>query len=222
MISPWRNEKIRQAYERPEIKASLEIVMSVFAVAGLLTLAIRPTLATVATLQKKIEDQSVVDRKLNTKIAQLGRANTDLSTYADRIPDYSVAVTDAHDESGLAKRIEVLARENNVTLNNLSLNAVPLIGEQINLSNKEKGAVKPETEPGGKVASFVVDFDISGGQTAVFGFLSKLESVDRVVLISTIDLKKEEIKSTGTTQAVNNLRAVGKASAYYILGGSSQ
>src|SRR3989338_10775 len=222
MNAPWRNDRIKQVYGRPEIKASLEIIMSIFAVTGLLTLAIRPTLATVATLQKKIEDQSVVDRKLNTKIAQLAKANTDLGTYADRVPDYLAAVTDTHDESGLAKRIELLARENNVTINGLSLNAVPLIGEQINLSGKEGGAGVPETETGGKVASFVVNFYVSGSQAAVFAFLSELENTDRVVLISVVDFKKEEIKSVGTKQGISSLRAIGKANVYYILGEQGQ
>ena len=61
-------------YQRPEIKASVEIILSVFTVAGLLLLAIRPTLATVATLQKKIEDQQVVNRRLEAKISQLVNA----------------------------------------------------------------------------------------------------------------------------------------------------
>jgi hypothetical protein len=44
MIAPWKNDKVRAAYRRPEIRASLEIILSVFTVAFLLLVVIRPTL----------------------------------------------------------------------------------------------------------------------------------------------------------------------------------
>lgn len=207
MNAPWRNEKIRIIYERPVIRASIEIILSVFTVTFLLTLAIRPTLATVAALQKKIVDQTVVDTKLSTKIGQLARASADLGTYADRVAEFSMAVTDTPDESGLAKRFMLIAAENNITVNSLVLNAIPLIGQQIKLADKEKGGVKPPLEKDGKVASFLIDFDTSGTPNDVYTFLAKLEAMDRVVLVSAVDLTKEEV----------NLRVTGKATAYYIL-----
>ncbi len=217
MIAPWRNEKVRIAYERPEIRASVEIILSVFTVVFLLTLAIRPTLATVAVLQKKIEDQTVVDNKLTNKIAQLAKANADLGTYADRLPDYSLAVTDTPDDSGLIKRIAVVARDNSVIVNNLSLNAIPLVGQKINLSDKEKGAVKPPLEKDEKIAHYSFDFDFSGSPSFIYDFLTKLENMDRLVIIVQVALKKEEVKAAGTTLAVNSLRVIGKANAYYML-----
>ncbi len=217
MITPWKNEKIRIVYERPEMKASVEIILSVFTVVGLLTLAIRPTLATVATLQKKIDDQTVVDNKLSTKISQLTKANADLATYANRIPDYSLAVMDHPDESGLAKRIAVIAKDGNLTLGSLNFTAIPLIGQQINLSDKEKGSIKPPLEKDGKIAHYSVEFDATGAPSFIFDFLSKLENMDRITLITTVDLKKEEIKASGTTPAVTDLRVIGKVDAYYVL-----
>ena len=218
MNAPWRNEKIRIVYERPEIRASVEIILSVFTVTFLLTLAIRPTLATVATLQKKIADQVVVDTKLSTKIGQLAKASADLGTYADRISDFSAAVADVPDESGVAKRFSLVANENNVAIQSLALDAIPLIGQKIKLTDKEKGGVMPPLEKDGKVASFSINFDVSGEPTKVIDFLSKIENMDRVVLITAIDLKKEEVKASGTLiDPVNSLRAIGRATAYYIL-----
>lgn len=217
MIAPWRNEKIRMAYKRPEIQASVEIILSVFAVVGLLVLAIRPTLATVATLQKKIEDQTIVDGKLSTKIAQLVKANADLGTYANRISDYSLAVTDTPDNAGPAKRIAAIARENNITVNSLAMSAVPLVGQQINLSDKKQGLNKPPMEKDGKVANYVVSFDVFGTPNLVYDFLTKLENMDRLMLITEITMKKEEIKLAGTATVVDNLRVIGKAETYYVL-----
>lgn len=206
MIAPWKNEKVRLMYQRPEIKASVEIILSVFTVAGLLFLAIRPTLATVAALQKKIEDQQVVSRRLEAKISQLITAKKNLATYADRLADYETAVPDAHDLGSLAKRVEVLAGEQGLAANGLSFSAVPLLGSEINLAN-ERGGGQPTTEFGGKIATFEINFDLSGDPNRIFAFLAALENMDRVAVVSEIDLKKE---------AAAGVKVVGKARGYYV------
>ena len=215
MIAPWKNEKGRLMYQRPEIKASVEIILSVFTVTGLLLLAIRPTLATVAALQKKIEDQQVVSRRLEAKISQLVTAQKNLVAYADRLADYAAAVPDEHDQGSLAKRVEVLARDQGLTVNGLSLSAVPLLGTDINLTDK-KGSGQPTTEFGGKIATFEVSFDLSGDPERIFDFLATLEKMDRVAVIGEIDLKKETL-SGDTKEAIAGVKVVGKARGYYVL-----
>ena len=220
MIAPWKNEKVRAAYQRPEIRASLEIILSVFTVVFMLVLAIRPTLATVATLQKKIEDQTIVDNKLGIKISQLAKANADIGKYVDRIPDYFLAVTDIPDQSGVAKRIELLAKENGLYINSIIFNAIPLVGQQINLSSKEKTAEKPIMEPGGKIAVYEFTFDVSGSSSQIFDFLAKIENLDRILLLTNVILRKEQVKGVVTLgTAVNNIHAIGRGNAYYVLTG---
>ena len=219
MIVPWKNEKVRLMYQRPEIKASVEIILSVFTVTGLLLLAIRPTLATVASLQKKIEDQQVVSRRLEAKIAQLVTAQKNLATYAKRLADYEAAVPDAHDLGSLAKRVEVLARDQGLAVNGLSFSAVPLLGTDINLADK-KGSGKPTTEFDGKIATFEISFDLSGDPNRIFDFLATLEKMDRVAVIGEIDLKRETL-SGDTKEAVVGVKVVGKARGYYVFIGQS-
>lgn len=217
MIAPWKNEKILQAYERPVIRASVEIILSVFTVVLLLLFAIKSTLATVATLQKKIDDQSIVDRRLSTKITQLSKAQTDLNTYAEALPQFATAVPDSADQGGVARRIEVLAREEGLTIDNLSFDNVPILGQLIDLTNKEKGASSPTKTAGGRVASFKINFDVSGSQSQVVSFLSKLENMDRVIVVDSIDMKKVEQKATGVQGKTISIRVVGTGIAYYAL-----
>lgn len=206
MIAPWKNEKVRLIYDRPEVKASIEIILSVFTVAGLLLLAIRPTLATVASLQKKIEDQQIVDRRLEAKISQLIDAQKNMVTYADKIPEYEAAVPDLSDQGLLSKRIEVLAVENGLTINGLIFSSVPLLGQEINLADK-KGRGKPETDSTGKITFFDISFDVSGDMNGVFSFISAIENMDRAVIVSEVNLKKEE----------TSIKVVGRARSYYAL-----
>lgn len=216
MIPPWKNERVKLVYQRPEIKASIEVILSVFTVIFLLFMAVRPTLTIVATLQKKIEDQDSVDRKLSNKITQLIKANEDLSTYSDSLSLFNSAVTDGHAQPGLAKRVEVLAAEEGLLINTLTLEAVPLIGQNINLSDKTRGAVKPSLEAGTKISLFEISFDLRGRQEGLFNFLNKLENLDRAVILKNVEFKREQEKTeTGATS--ETIRMNGKATAYYLL-----
>lgn len=218
MIAPWKNERIKLIYERPEVKASVEIILSVFSVAFLLLFAIRPTLGAIVSLQKKIEDQTVVDTKLTTKITQLTKAQSDLTTYAGKLPQFNLAVSDFHDQGPLAKRVEVLVRESGLSINNLNLGSVPLSGGFVNLSDAEKEKATPPTEPGGKIASFEIDFDLSGSADQVSKFLVDLENIDRVVILEKIDIKREDLRSAGTNNVLTKgVRVLGSATVYYLL-----
>ncbi len=215
MIAPWKDEKVRMMYQRPEIRASVEIILSIFTVLILLFIAIRPTLNIVATLQKKIDDQSVVDKKLSNKISQLIKATADLSTYASNLSLFSLAVTDGSLQGGVAKRIEVLAVASGVSINGLSLDAVPLLGSDIDLSDKTKEK-KPATLTGTSVASFSINFDVSGSQDQLLDFLGKLENLDRVVIINNVSFKKQ-VSKDDKGAVVNTIQLTGKASAYYVI-----
>jgi len=54
-------QKVSLMYKRPEIRASLEVILSVFTITILIFAAIRPTLTNIVSLQKKIEDQEVIN-----------------------------------------------------------------------------------------------------------------------------------------------------------------
>lgn len=219
MRVPWRDERVRQMYRHPEVKASLEIILSVFTVVFLLGVALRPTLSTIAELQKKISDQETVDKKLGQKINQLTKAQADLTTYAAQLPLYTAAVTDEHDQPGLVKRMSLLAQESGLTVNFMTWGAVPLVGAEIELGDKEakkKGGNKPKLEEGTKIAYFEISFDFRGTQTQVFNFLANLEKTDRMVRLKNLDLKREEEKDSVTNQVFRGLRVTGKAIAYYL------
>lgn len=216
MIPVWRDEKVKQIAQRPEIRASIEVILSVFAVLFLLFVAIRPTLAIVATLQKKIEDQNTVDRKLSNKVTQLIKATADMSTYGDKLPLFNQAVTDETARAGLAKRIELLADENNLAVNQFTFTAVPLLGQNIKLSDKTKGGQKPEAEKGSSITSFEVNLDVKGNLDNLMSFISKLENMDRLVMLKSLDFKKEVSKDE-TGQELQTIRLTGKAVVYYRL-----
>ncbi len=180
-------------------------------------MAIRPTLTTVAELQKKIADQELVTRKFDSKITQLVTAQRDLARFASGLPNFDPAVPDNHNQGSLAKRFELLAQENGLSVNNFSFSAVPLLGPDINLTDK-KGSSKPPVEFGGKIALFEVSFDLSGEPNHIFDYLAGMENMDRIAIISDVDFK---IETTGKNLngPGGGVRAAGKARGYYVFGG---
>lgn len=221
MIAPWKNDRVRAAYRRPEIRASLEIILSVFTVVFLLLVVIRPTLTIVAELQKKIIDQDSVDKKLSTKITQLSKARNDLSTFGNQIDLFNKAVPDDNNSSGLAKRLALLVQENNLQTNYLTVGSVPLFGNLINLGNKESKTKGEDPnlvplEKGTNVAKLEVTFDLRGSQTNVLKFLSDIEKLDRLIKLTSVDIKREEEKDSDVTKSFRGVRLIGKGSVYYL------
>ena len=183
-------QKASALYQRPQVKASLEIILSVFTVTLLIFFAIRPTLINVASLQKKIEDQEVVLKKINIKLGQLIRAEQQLSENRDRLQLFSEAVPNSLNYFNISKRVEILARENLV-----NLEAVRLPGSVVSESDvsdlardKAVGIARPDADG---LMTIPVSFSIEGGQPQILGFLRGLENMDMLAVVKSIRIAKQ-------------------------------
>jgi len=190
-------------YQRPQIKASLEIIMSVFAVTLLTLLAIRPTVTNIATLQKKIEDQEVVLKKADVKLAQLIKAEGQLSEYRGQLQFFSDAVPGSFDYFNIAKRIEIVARNNGLTVSTMRLPGSIFYGGSVIeglTADKAKGVVVPDTDG---VTTIGVSFAVSGSQSQVFGFLKEIENMDMLAVIQNINIGKILLTSKQQTSGLD-------------------
>lgn len=201
-------EKAKILYQQPMMSASIELILSVFVVALMMMFAIRPTIATVVELQKKITDLQAVDEKLTSKINSLGTASQTLSTYADKLFLYEKAVPSGHDLDGFSKRVELLAQESGAKISNLTFSSVPLLGNKINLG-KTGGDGQP-IEPGG-IVTVEMTYAVLGGSEQLLTFLQSLERLDRVVYVQDVSIQKQEVKE----KAIGVLKLTGKALIYY-------
>jgi len=198
-------QKIRLAYQKPEIKASVEVILSVFAVAFLLLVAVRPTLATVAELRKKIEDYEIVNKKLSNKISQLTRAEENLKENSANLYLFEKAVPDNFAYANLAKRIEIVAIEEGVVLESLNFSRVDITGEEVTDEKKDKRESFVEGE-------FLLIFSLNGEEVKIVSFLEKIEKLDRVMKLENVSIKKVEDKEL----LGGKLRAIGEITGYYL------
>ncbi len=201
--------KIGMAYERPEIKASLEVIFSVFMVVLLIFAAIRPTLTNLAALQKRITDKESLNTKADKKISQLFSAQEQLSQFESFLSLYDSAVPEKFSYVDQLGRVEYLARANNLEVDSMSIPGIILEGNSKGIGEWSTKLLKPDTE---KIITTPVDFQVSGKPKQIRDFLVQLEEMDRLTTIKSVNL----IKETGSTKGTEKIKASGQVN-FYIL-----
>lgn len=201
-------QRISLIYQRPEVKASLEIILSVFMVTVLIFAAIRPTVTNIAALQKRIEDLNSFNKKADLKIAQVFDSQNQLSVFRDRLRLFDEAVPDNFSYQGMAGRIEILARKSGLTVQTISMPGIRLFG----IGKGDGGwASKIMTKSASNIVKSNVSFAVSGDPKKVREFLGNLENLDRVGLLENIVMTTE----TGQAGKVSSIKTTGQVSFYF-------
>lgn len=188
-------QRIGLIYQRPEVKASLEVILSVFTVAILIFAAIRPTLTNITSLQKKIDDQEVLNKKAENKITQLFNAQTQLSNYQDQLSLYDEAVPDTFSYFDMAGRIEFLAKKYGLNVDTLTMPGTKLFG-----NGKPSGdwGTKLLTKDANNLTQIGVTFSVSGNPQNIVKMMTDIENMDRVTVLKNIVFSKEPGKTSGS------------------------
>lgn len=201
-------QRISLIYQKPEVKASLEIILSVFTVTVLIFAAIRPTLTNVAALQKKIEDLNTLNKKADNKIAQVFSAQNQLNTFQDKLRLFDEAVPDNFSYQGMAGRIELLARQKNLSVETVTMPGVKLFG-----TGKATGewSSKLLTKNATNIMKASMSFTVTGDPKNIIDFLTEIENLDRVTLLENVIMSAEK-ESDNKASA---LKTTGQISFYF-------
>lgn len=221
----WKNtqtakqylQTVQRFYEKePAVQISVQLILSIFAVAFFTFAAIRPTLGTISTLLKKIDDQKTVNSQLDTKIQQLSQAQDELSKWSAQIPLISKAVPQDNELVGFVQRLEILANLSNMQISNVQFQALPIVGKKTSLTddNKAKAAAAAAATdvkmPAGSFVTF--SFLLRGNSAQILNFMMQLEKLDRVVMVTKLSVNKPENIAPGEPPLV----ASGKGTLYYL------
>jgi len=209
-------QKLKLVYQKPEIRVPTEIILSVFASLFLVVAAIRPTLVMVTELRKKIEDQTLVETKLDTKIRSLIQARKQLDENEGSLPLFERAVPESFTYADLAKKIEIVAIEEEVKIESLVFSSVIVSDDE----NKDSGVKTNKNEKGrewtngeNKVKEFTIGFSIVASESSMVNFIKKIENLDRVLVVSMVEITKTKKRES----LQNRIRASGKINGYYLV-----
>jgi hypothetical protein len=201
-------QKVGLIYKRPEIRASVEVLLSVFTIIILGFAAIRPTLTNITALQKKIADQEIVNKKADNKIAQLFNAQNQLNTLGNGLNLFNAAVPDNYSYSDSTKRMEYLVRKNNLSIESLSLSGYTLLAGG-KATNEWIGKIAlPSAD---NILTDQITFAISGKPQNIINFLREIENMDRLAVLFNVSLNKQ----VGVSKAEDNLKASGVLTFYF-------
>lgn len=137
------DRKYRRYYQRLEplfknrkTQAYFMVVMSLFTITFFSAFAIRPTLKTIVSLNKQIQDKSSVDERLDQKITSLIEARDAYQAIEPTVPLIYAALPQTADFPSLLRRIEIA-----VTLNQGIVSGIQF--EPIVLHSQDAAAVVP-------------------------------------------------------------------------------
>ncbi len=192
MASGWRSSyyRYKQLFlnvsatykKRSDLRAFLEIVLSLIAVIIFVVFALKPTALTIISLVQQIKEEKKVLTSLNQKVSDLQKASTLLTQNQMFLDNINLAISTTPSPDIFAKQILGMSAKNNVELMALSINEVVIIGNT-------KKIVSKETEPLPENANEIgYSISIKGGFANINTFLKDIENLRTISKIDSLTI----------------------------------
>lgn len=167
-----------------EISATLILLI-------ILVIMIYPAIQHIATVNKEIETNKIIEKKLVDKITNLGLAQENLDKVKADLPLLEKALPTGSDIKNYIKTpLEALASKNSVALKSVQFNDVPLS--------------TPTSEANLAVRNIDFTLSLSGDFAKLTNFLLDAENFIRITSIRTLDIKGSGSQQSMTLQATTN------------------
>lgn len=165
--------------KRADLRAFLEIVLSIVAVIVFVMFALKPTALTIISLVQQINEEKKTLSSLTQKVNDLQKSGTLLSQNQRFINNVDIAVSSAPRPDTFAKQVEGISARNSVELMGIAINDVILVGSPKTV--RVSGELEPLPENANEMG---YSLSLRGNFTNINSFLKDLENLR---VISTID-----------------------------------
>ena len=187
MAAPWRQDYLK--YQKQflnilvlykqnyDLKAFVEILLSVSALVVVFLFVIGPSVKTIITLvqQNDAKEQTIV--QINTKIDQLKIATGVFEKQKDNVGLLKSAIPDNPDPASFERQVEGVATKNQTSIVSLSLGPAMLKGEDTNA----KSNLEPATQ------AFPTTAFLSGSFPQLFAYLNDVKKMRRPLYVDTFN-----------------------------------
>lgn len=192
MASGWRSSyyRYKQLFlnvsasykKRADLRAFLEIVLSLIAVIIFIVFALKPTALTIISLVQQIKEERKVLTLLTQKVNDLQKASTLLTQNQMFLDNINLAISTTPSPDIFAKQILGLSNKNGVELMALTVNEVTLIGPT-------KKVISGETEPLPENANEIeYSISIKGNYVNISTFLKDVENLRAISKIDNLTI----------------------------------
>lgn len=172
-----------QVYEKkPEVKTSIELLLTLLAISFFSIFALRPTINTIFELLANIHGQEQTQEAMLQKVKNLDQAQDTWTKETSRRFLVEQALPKDPQPDHYLRQIEGLVARHNITLKSFSTDKVVILGKD----TEKKSSSADKTETG----SFNVVLSISGDYPSLMSFLKDLEVLRRIIKIDSLSFAK--------------------------------
>jgi len=187
LASSQVQKNLQLFYDKPIVKVSLELVISVVVVTLLALFALRPTLLTMSELLKEIEEKEELDQALQQKIAALATAESEWQVFQSQVARIQQSFLQNPSLEEVLVYLEYLARKQEIFVFSMS---VPDIAVQLNLSSDPSRPAN-STAPNLALATYDVNFQVSGEYDKILDFAREIENQQPLMSIESIQINQD-------------------------------
>lgn len=173
--------------QRKDLRVFLELILSLSTMIIFIVFALKPTILTIVSLYKEINEKRSTLSSLNQKITDLQAANAIFNQSQNFIPDVDAAIFGSPEPDTVSKQILGLASKNGVSLLGISIGQTIIIGK--GTVAKATSEVKPLPE---SAQSMPVSISIRGNYSNLLSFVKDLENLRIPVKIDSLSISSSQ------------------------------
>lgn len=209
-MSTSRNLRLDLAryYRLPSVQVSLGVVLAFLMSAFFIMFAIRPTFATIVSLQKEIEESRKLVTTLETKVSALNAASSLLDKIKPNLPSIEKSIpSDGIGYETLSRNLEALSQNTGVNLDSFTLGPSVVSSRLVAIYTPDK---KEE------VIEAPITIRINGSYAALNEFLSRLMGTIRLTSLESVALFRDGARGSSTAVDTTSLTLTITGSVHYL------
>jgi len=197
MALGWREQytRYREFYlniqslykQRADLRAFLEIILSLTTVIVFLAFALKPPALTIISLYGQIQEKTKTAAALNQKLNDLQTANDVFNTNQNVIPDVEASVTNAPQPDTITEQVQAAASKDSVSVLGISIGEVQLIGTV----PKQKNSSDLTPLPDG-AHEMPISISARGTYPSLIGFIKDLEGLRMIINLDTVGINTSQ------------------------------
>lgn len=158
--------------QRRDLRAFLELILSLSTVIILVVFALKPTVLTIVELYGQINNKRETISTLNKKISDLQKASDTFGQNQQYIPNVNAVVFGSPEPNTVSKQIQGIASKNSVILLGISIGQITITGK----GNLPKASVDLQPLPTATMA-MPVSINLKGNYSNIIAFIKDFENL---------------------------------------------
>lgn len=173
--------------KRKDLRAFLELILSLSTMIIFIVFALKPTILTIVSLYKEINEKRSTLSSLNQKITDLQTASNVFAQNQNFIPNVDAAVFGNPEPDTVSKQFLGLASKNGVSLLGISIGQTIIIGKSTAVGATSD--IKPLPE---NAQSMPISISVRGNYSNLLGFVKDFENLRIPVKVDSLSVSSSQ------------------------------